>query len=525
MQRITDPVELELFRHLLASIAEEMGAVLRKTSYSANIKERRDYSCAVYDESAQTVAMGDHMPVHLGAMPLSVRHAIDAFTLAAGDVVILNDPFRGGTHLPDITAVAPVFVKGVSRPAFYVANRAHHSDVGGMTPGSMPLAREIFQEGIRIPPVLLVRRGEVQRDVLNLLLANVRTPVEREGDIAAQLMAIRRGQTRLSEIALKYGLARVRRNMTALMDYSERMMRTALGRLRPGAYEFEDFLEGDGFNNRPIRIAVRVTLAGAKAIVDFSGSDPQAEGSVNANYAVTLSAVTYVFRCLIREDVPYTAGILRPLTVIAPEGTVVNALAPAAMAAGNVETSQRITDVVLGALSRAAPELIPAASSGTMNNLTLGGRDPFRRQPFAWYETIAGGMGASPEGNGLSAVHTHMTNSLNTPVEAFEHQFPLRIRAYRIRRGSGGAGRHRGGDGIVREFEFLGPAQATILSDRRERGPWGLDGGGQGKPGRNSLLRAGRTIEVGSKQQLEIIAGDVLRIESPGGGGYGRVEK
>ncbi len=520
MQRVADPVELELFRHLLASIAEEMGAVLRKTSYSANIKERRDYSCAVYNESGQTVAMGDHMPVHLGAMPLSVRHAIDAFTLADGDVVILNDPFRGGTHLPDITAVAPVFVKGVSGPAFYVANRAHHSDVGGMTPGSMPLAREIFQEGIRIPPVLLVRRGEMQRDVLNLLLANVRTPVEREGDIAAQLMAIRRGETRLRETAAKYGLARVRRNMTALMDYSERMMRAALGRLRPGRYEFEDFLEGDGFTDKPIRIAARVTLGGTEATVDFSGSDPQAEGSVNANYAVTLSAVTYVFRCLIREDVPYTAGIMRPLTVIAPEGTVVNALAPAAMAAGNVETSQRITDVVLGALAQAAPELIPAASSGTMNNLTLGGRDPFRAQPFAWYETIAGGMGASSRGDGLSAVHTHMTNSLNTPIEAFEHQFPLRIRAYRVRRGSGGRGRHRGGDGIVREFEFLVPAQVTILSDRRERGPWGLDGGGSGKPGRNSLLRGGRTLAVRSKQQLEIIAGDVLRIESPGGGGY-----
>jgi N-methylhydantoinase B len=517
-----DPIELELFRHLLVSIAEEMGAVLRKTSYSANIKERRDYSCAVYDAEGETVAMGDHMPVHLGAMPLSVRHAMQAFDLAPGDVAILNDPFRGGTHLPDITAVSAVFVPGSRKPAFFVANRAHHADVGGMSPGSMPLAREIYQEGIRIPPILLVRGGRFDRELLGLILANVRTPVEREGDLLAQCMAIRRGEQRLLELVAKRGLPAIRRNMTALKNYSERMMRAAIRRLPRGRYRFEDALDGDGITNRPVKIAVTVTIHGDRATIDFTGSDAQVEGSVNANYAVAISATTYVFRCLVREDIPYTAGVMRPLEVIAPARSVVNAEPPAAMAAGNVETSQRITDVVLGALSKAAPELIPAASSGTMNNITFGGWDAARGQSFAYYETIAGGMGASAISDGPSATHTHMTNSWNTPVEAFEHQYPLRIRAYRIRSGSGGKGKHRGGDGIIREFEFLTPAQVTILADRRLRGPYGLHGGSAGAPGKNMLLRKRGASAIPGKARFEVRAGDVLRIESPGGGGYGQ---
>ena len=517
----TDPVELELFRHLLVSIAEEMGAVLRRTSYSANIKERRDYSCAVYDDRGETVAMGDHMPVHLGAMPLSVHEAITAFDLQPGDVAILNDPFRGGTHLPDITAVSPVFVKGVKKPAFYVANRAHHADVGGMSPGSMPLAREIFQEGIRIPPILLVRHGKLDRDLLNLLLANVRTPEEREGDLLAQCMAIQRGETRLHELVSKHGLRKVQFNMAALNDYSERVMRAAISRLPNGIYRFEDFLDSDGVTNRAVRIQASVTIENSSALIDFTGSDPQTGGCVNANYAIAVSATAYVFRCLIREDVPYTAGLLRPLRVVAPERSVVNARPPAAMAAGNVETSQRITDVVLGALAQAAPELIPAASSGTMNNLTVGGWDSQRGHMFAYYETIAGGMGASSIADGMSAIHTHMTNSWNTPIEAFENQYPLRIAAYRIRAHSGGAGNRRGGDGIIREFEFLAPAQITILSDRRARGPYGLNGGRDGKPGRNTLIRRGRTIWIPAKTSFEAKLRDVLRIETPGGGGWG----
>ncbi|HYV63840.1 MAG TPA: hydantoinase B/oxoprolinase family protein [Bryobacteraceae bacterium] len=511
-------IELELFRHLLVSIAEEMGVVLRKSSYSANIKERRDYSCAVYDERGEAVAMGDHMPVHLGAMPLSVRAARDAFDLEPGDVALVNDPFRGGTHLPDITAVAPVFTDG-RRPSFYLANRAHHADVGGMSPGSMPLAREIFQEGIRIPPVLIRRRGKIDRPLLDLLLANVRTPIEREGDLMAQLAAIHRGETRLQELVARQGEARVRRNMRAIQDYSARMMQAAIRELPRGVYRFEDCLDNDGVTGEPVWIRVAVTIAGGRAMVDFTGSAPQVQGSVNANFAVTLAATMYVFRCLIEDDVPFTAGILRPIRVIAPEGTVVNALPPAAMAAGNVETSQRITDVLLGALAKAAPDRIPAASSGTMNNLSFGGNG------FAYYETIAGGMGASAHADGASAIHTHMTNSWNTPVEAFEHQFPLRIAGYRVRRGSGGSGAHRGGDGIVREFEFLVPAEVTLLSDRRQRGPWGLAGGRSGKPGRNTLLRAGRSLKLPSKTRFDAQSGDLLRIETPGGGGWGQLKK
>jgi N-methylhydantoinase B len=516
-----NPIELELFRHLLVSIAEEMGVVLRRTSYSANIKERRDYSCALYDARGETVAMGDHMPVHLGAMPLSVRAVRESFELGPGDVAMVNDPFRGGTHLPDITVVAPVFTEGSRKPSFFVANRAHHADVGGMSPGSMPLAKEIFQEGIRIPPILIQRAGKIDRPLLDLLLANVRTPVEREGDILAQLASLERGVGRLLELVTKYGGRRVAGNMRALQDYSERMMRAAIGQLPRGVYRFEDCLDSDGMTPAPVWIRVTVTIDRDSARVDFSGSDAQVQGPMNANYAVTLAAVMYVFRCIIKEEVPFTAGILRPIQVHAPEGSVVNALAPAAMAAGNVEMSQRVTDVVLGALAQAAPDLIPAASSGTMNNLSFGGWDALRKSPFAYYETIAGGMGASSVGDGQSATHTHMTNTWNTPVEAFEHQFPVRVEGYRVRRGSGGRGAHRGGDGIVRELRFLVAAEVTILSDRRERGPWGLAGGEAGKPGRNTLVRAGREQRIAAKVRLDVRAGDVLRIETPGGGGWG----
>ena len=520
----SDAVELELFRNLFVSIAEEMGVVLRKTAYSANIKERRDYSCAVYDAAGETVAMGDHMPVHLGAMPLSVRHAIRAFPLGPGDVVIVNDPFQGGTHLPDITAVSAVFIRDRRRPAFYVANRAHHADVGGMSPGSMPLAREIYQEGIRIPPVLLVRGGVVDSGLLRLVLANVRTPGEREGDLLAQMMANQRGDQRLGEIVRKYGLARVARNMRELQNYSERMTRAAIRKLPDGVYRFADFLDGDGVSGRPVKIQVAITISGDRAHVDFTGTDGQVAGSVNANYAVALSATMYVFRCLVAEDVPYTAGLLRPIHVTAPERTVVNASAPAAMAAGNVETSQRITDVLLGALAQAAPDRIPAASSGTMNNLSLGAWDARRNHAFAYYETIAGGMGASAAGPGESAVHTHMTNSWNTPIEAFERQHPLRIRRYQVRRRSGGAGAHAGGDGIVREIEFLTPCDVTVLSDRRARGPYGLAGGRRGAPGRNTLLRGRARVKLPAKANFLVGAGDVLRIETPGGGGWGKKE-
>ncbi|MEO5925779.1 MAG: hydantoinase B/oxoprolinase family protein [Bryobacteraceae bacterium] len=502
-----DGVQLELFRHLLVSIAEEMGAVLRKSSYSANIKERRDYSCALYDARGETIAMGDHMPVHLGAMPLSVRAVMDAFELQAGDVALVNDPFQGGTHLPDITAVAPVFTGG-SKPSFYVASRAHHSDVGGMSPGSMPLATEIYQEGLRIPPILIRRAGKLDGPLLRMILANVRTPEEREGDIAAQLASIERGERRLQELSEKFGAKQLEAGAQGLQDYSERMMRATLRELRAGVYRFEDFLDNDGVTATPVKICVRVTIGKETATVDFTGSDAQVAGPMNANYAVTLAATIYVFRCLIREDVPFTSGILRPIRVIAPEGTVVNALAPAPMAAGNVETSQRVTDVLLGALAKAAPERIPAPSCGTMNNVSFGG-GLADKKAWAYYETIAGGAGASIAGPGLSAHHTHMTNSWNTPVEAFEHQYPVRIERYHVRRGSGGKGTHAGGDGIVRAFRFLKDAEVTLIADRRAKGP------GNAKSGKDSFN--GKAIA--SKTRLQARPGDVLEIQTPGGGG------
>ena len=528
--RVSGAADLEIFRNLFVSIAEEMGTVLRKTAFSANIKERRDYSCAVYDASGQTLAMGDHMPVHLGAMPLSVRHALDRFELGPGDVAIVNDPFRGGTHLPDITAVSGVFLgkPGRKKPKadFYVASRAHHADVGGMSPGSMPLAQEIYQEGLRIPPVLLLQGGEVVRDMMDLILANVRTPVEREGDLLAQVMAARRGEDRLREIASRYGLARVQRSASQLLDYTERMTRAMLRTIPAGTYAFEDFLDSDGITDTPVRIAVtlRIGVEGVgrdEVEVDFTGTSPQVAGSVNANYAVAVSAAMYCFRCLIQADVPYNAGLLRPIRIFAPDRTVVSAGLPAAMAAGNVETSQRITDTILGALAKAVPERIPAASSGTMNNLSFGGWDSLRNRPFAYYETIAGGMGASAAGAGRSATHTHMTNSWNTPTEAFEHQYPVRVRAYRIRGGSGGAGLHRGGDGIVRELEFLEDTDVTLLSDRRVRGPWGLAGGEAGAPGKNQVISEGTVRDIPAKVRLGLKKHETLRIESPGGGGWG----
>jgi N-methylhydantoinase B/oxoprolinase/acetone carboxylase alpha subunit len=519
-----NPIEFEVFKNLFVSVAEEMGVTLCRTGFSPNIKERLDYSCAVYAADGSTIAQGDHMPVHLGAMPLSVRAAIDHCPLDAGDIVVLNDPFRGGTHLPDITLVSPVFLRRGRRPSFYVANRAHHSDVGGMTPGSMPLAREIFQEGLIIPPVKLARRGEIVPDVMALILANVRTPDEREGDLTAQIAANRVGEARLREIVLKYGASRVAAYASALQDYSERVLRATIETIPDGEYTFEDRLDDDGFDGSSIRISVKLIVSGDGASVDFTGSDPQTSGGVNANFAITLSATLYAFRCLVEEDVLYNAGIARPVRVIAPEGSVVNATRPAAVAGGNVETSQRITDVILGALSRALPERLPAASQGTMNNVTLGGQDPRTGQQFAYYETIGGGMGARNGLDGISGVHTHMSNTRNTPVEAIEHYLPVRILQYGLRRGSGGRGRHRGGEGIVREYEMLTETAVTVLSERRVGAPYGAAGGEQGCSGRNVVIRnvgGGREEALGGKFWLTLKAGDRLRIESPGGGGYG----
>lgn len=554
-----DSIKLEIYRSLYTSVAEEMGVSLRRTAFSPNIKERRDYSCAVFDGGGRIIAQGDHMPVHLGSMPMSVKAAIAHCRMQPGDVVVLNDPYAGGTHLPDVTMVAPVFESGrrgdwetgrwgeagkgrrgedfpslpispspylpispSPRPLFFVANRAHHADIGGATPGSMGAATEIYQEGIRIPPIRIVRGGELDREVFNLLLANVRGREEREGDFAAQLGALKVGSERLLEMVARYGFAEADEYAGHLVDYAARRVRRRLETLPDGVYKAEDFLDDDGESDEPVRIAVKIEIRGDCARVDFTGSAPQVRGPINAVEAITVSAVYYVFRCLIPGDVPASAGILEPIEVIAPAGTIVNAVHPAPVAGGNVETSQRIVDVLFKALSQAAPELIPAASQGTMNNLTIGGWDARTGKEFAYYETVCGGMGARPTADGISAVHTHMTNSLNTPVEALEYAYPLRVRRYAIRRNSGGRGKHRGGNGTIREIELLTDAQVSLLSDRRKIAPYGLHGGEDGKRGQTELITVeGKKKKLPGKFSIAAGEGDRIVIETPGGGGCG----
>ncbi|HEY5073522.1 MAG TPA: hydantoinase B/oxoprolinase family protein [Pyrinomonadaceae bacterium] len=540
-----DPTTLEIYRALYTSVAEEMGVALRRTAFSPNIKERRDYSCAVFDSSGRVIAQGDHMPVHLGSMPMAVAAALREVEIGPGDVVALNDPFAGGTHLPDVTLVMGVFGKSAgsrrqtagktkrSSPAarllpsasclFYVANRAHHADIGGATPGSMGLATDVYGEGVRIPPIHLVRGGEICVDVMKLILANVRSSKERRADFEAQIGSLRTGAARLLEIVERRGTKEASEYAEHLISYSARMMRRAIAAIPDGSYQAEDALDDDGISASEIPIRVRVTIKGDRARVDFTGSAPQVAGALNAVEAITVSAVSYVFRCLVDTDVPASAGLIEPIEVIAPEGTVVNARHPASVAGGNVETSQRIVDTVFKALARAIPERIPAASQGTMNNLTIGGLDPRTGFEFSYYETVAGGMGARPALDGMNATHTHMTNSLNTPAEALEYSYPLRVRQYRIRKGSGGKGKHKGGDGSVREIEVLAPARMSLLSDRRKRAPYGLQGGDDGAFGRAFIIHNdGSKEELSSKGSWDLRAGDRVRIETPGGGGFGK---
>jgi N-methylhydantoinase B len=536
--RPLDPVRLEVFRHLFSALAEEMGAALRGAAYSPNIKERRDYSCAVFDGTGRMVAMGDHMPVHLGAMPMSVQAAIEAFPeMGNGDVVVLNDPFCGGTHLPDITLVAPVFERTGSRgtraarvlhnrlPLAYLAVRAHHADVGGMAAGSMPLAREVYQEGLRLPPVLLMRAGRRNEDVWRILMANVRTPVEREGDIGAQTGAIARGESRLLDLAARRGTQEIRTAMNELIVYADRLIRTGISQLPAGEYTAEDVLDDDGFGNGPLPIRVAIRIQRDRMEIDFEGTAPQTAGGVNAVAAITRSAVHYVVRCVVEallgQTLPAGGGELSAVHIHLPERTIVNAAPPASVAAGNVETSQRITDTLLLALAPALPDLIPAQSQGTMNNITIGGMDPRNREAFAYYETMAGGMGASARAPGLSGVHVQMSNSLNTPIEALEHAYPLRIVRYQLRRGTGGRGRNAGGDGVRRDVLLLGDADVSLLSERRARGPAGVQGGQAGEPGCNLLVREQKEEPLPAKTTFRARAGDVLSIRSPGGGGWG----
>jgi len=526
-------VRLALYQSLFAACAEEMGVTLMRTAHSPNIKERLDHSCAVFDARGRLVAQAAHIPVHLGSLPRAVEAALAVGPLVPGDVVLLNDPYAGGTHLPDLTLVSPVFLPrgrrgAAAAPDFVVASRAHHADIGGAAPGSMPLAREVYEEGLRLPPVFLVRGGRLQRDVLHLVLANVRTPDERRADLAAQLGAQATGERRLLDLARREAAGRgpgLARAAAALMDYAERRVRAELRRLPRGQFRFADALDDDGLGHGPVRIAVTLTLAGGRVRADFSGSDAQTPGPVNAVEAVTRAATYYAVRCVLGGDLPVNDGTFRPIEVVAPAGTVVNPMPPAAVAAGNVETSQRIVDVVLGAFARALPARIPAASYGTMSNLLIGGADPRSGRPFAYYETLGGGHGAGPGWNGESAMQAHMTNTRNTPVEALEHAYPLRVVATRIRRGTGGRGRWRGGDGIERVIALRAPARVTVISERRVLRPWGLAGGSPGARGVN-LLRVlgsrGQATRLPGKFQIDLPSGSMLTVTSPGGGGFGR---
>ncbi|HVB75090.1 MAG TPA: hydantoinase B/oxoprolinase family protein [Ktedonobacteraceae bacterium] len=529
-----DPVTLEIFKHLFASAAEEMGVTLGRTAYSPNIKERKDYSCACFDAQGRMIAQAVHIPVHLGAMPASVQAAIERFErFEPGDLILLNDPFLGGTHLPDITLVSPVFVgddpDGCHGELFgFVASRAHHADIGGMSPGSMPMSRELYQEGFIIPPIKLAKKGVVNQEVLELFYRNVRTPWERRGDLDAQMAAARVGERRLHEIIARYGSSATRAHAQALLIYAAQLTRAALARLPDAEASFTDYLDDDGWGAQSLPIVVRVRIDKGTLLVDFSGSAPRSAGCINAVQAVTRSAVLYVVRCIVGEHVPANQGCLEPVTIIIPVDSLLNPVSEgrlvdqqsAAVAAGNVETSQRIVDALFGAFAQLAPERIPAASQGTMNNLTFGGYDTERGKVFAYYETMGGGMGARPGADGLSGVHVHMSNTRNTPIEALEMELPVRVRRYSLRHASGGAGRYRGGDGLCRDLLFLSPASVTLLTERRIYRPYGLRGGQAGAAGVNQLERNGVVTLLPGKVTFDVGAGDILSISTPGGGGY-----
>lgn len=517
-----DPITLEVLRHALAGVAEEMNGSLIRSAYSPNIKERRDCSSALFTPEGEVVAQAESIPVHLGAMPFSVRAAVAAVRdWREGDVVVLNDPYLGGAHLPDITFVAPAFANGAL--VALVACRAHHADIGGGAPGSLtPTARDIYGEGLRIPPIRLWRGGNLDEDLQRLLLQNVRTPEERWGDLRAQGAACATGIARLRDLVARYGVESLREGMRAVLDYSERRTRAAISSLPRGTAEFVDYLDDDGAGGGPLPVRVRVEVRGDTVRVDFSGSAPQVRGPVNAVLAVTASAVYFSLRALTDPTIPPNAGCYRPVEIVAPEGTIVNPRPPAPVAGGNLETSQRIVDAVLGAFAQLVPDRVPAASQGTMNNIAVGGSDPRTGQPYTLYETIGGGSGARPDGDGVDGVHTGMTNTLNTPVEALELAYPLRVERYELRPGTGGRGRFRGGWGIRRDLTPLGHiAHVSLLTDRRRTRPYGLAGGEPGAPGENVLIRGGEEIVLPGKAELDLHPGEILSVRTPGGGGYG----
>ncbi|SDQ09146.1 N-methylhydantoinase B [Halopelagius longus] len=519
---------LEVVRNACEAIAEEMNANLVRTGYSPNIKERRDCSTALFDADGEMIAQAETMPVHLGAMPFSVRAAVDRFppeTLEPGDAVLLNDPFRGGAHLPDLTLVSPVFRGG--EVIAYAANRAHHADIGGARAGSVAAdSTEIYQEGLRIPPVKFVEAGETNEDVLELILANVRTPEERRGDLRAQEAANATGRRRFSDLAAERG-DELHAALEAVKDYSERRMRAEIAELPDGTYEFADVLDDDGRGNEDLPVEVAVTVDGDEVVVDFEGTAPQTEGPVNAVFAVTASATYYAVRCVTDPDIPPNHGCYRPVTIDAPEGTIVNPTPPAAVVGGNLETSQRVTDAVLGAFGSVVPDRVVAGSQGTMNNVTFGGTDPRDGTPYAFYETQGGGFGGRAGSDGLDAVHVHMSNTMNTPAEVLETAYPLRVERYELRPDSGGAGEFRGGLGLRRDIRVRDhEATFSLLADRRTHAPYGLDGGEDGASGLDALVDDdGEIVErLPGKTTRTLPPGSVVSIRTPGAGGYGAPE-
>jgi N-methylhydantoinase B len=506
-------IELGLFASRLEAVCEEMGLVLRQAAFSTNIRDRLDLSCAVFDADGDLSAQAAHIPVHLGSMAYAMAEIVGTVAWADGDMLVLNDPFLGGTHLPDVTLIAPLFVG--SELVAFVANRAHHADIGAATPGSMPVSRTLDDEGLIIPPTYLVRAGTLEQPVLERILAATRNPDDARGDFLAQISANRAGLSRLRALVERLGLADYRAAVEALNAYGERLARAALRTIPAGVYRFEDVLDDDGQGQALIPIRARVEVSADRIQVDFSGTADQVEGNVNCPLSVAAAAVLYVFRCLMPAHTPACAGTFRAIELSAPAGCLLNARRPAAVAAGNVETSTRVVDVVMGALIQAIPDLIPAASHGSMNNLALGSTEP--DGSWDYYETIGGGMGAGALGGGWSGVQTHMTNTLNTPIEVLETRFPLRVNRYALRAGSGGDGVRRGGDGLVRELTLLAPAQVTLLTERRRVAPWGSAGGEPGLVGRNRLN--GRDLPA--KVSLQVSAGDTLTVETPGGGGWG----
>ena len=519
-----DPITLEVIRHGFSAIAEEMNAALIRTGYSPNIKERQDCSCAVFDASGRMLAQAENIPVHLGAMPFSVASAIEAFppsSLAPGDAILVNDPYRGGAHLPDLTLISPVHRDGEVEG--FVANRAHHADIGGAYAGSIAAeAEEIYQEGLRIPPVRLYRSGELEEELLAMILANVRATDERRGDLRAQQAANQTGVSRYSDLAARHGTDTIRESTDALLDYAEQRMQAEIDDIPDGTYAFTDVIEDDGKGRESLEIHASVTVSDEEIIIDFSGSAEQSSGAINAVRAVTVSATYYAIRCITDPTIPANAGCYRPLEVRTTPGTLVNATPPAAVVGGNLETSQRIVDVVLGALNEALPDRAVAASQGTMNNLTIGGINPETGMEYAFYETQAGGAGAGSHGDGQDAVQVHMTNTKNTPIEVLETAYPCRVQRYALRPGSGGAGQYRGGLGIRRDIEIReGTATVSVLSERRLTRPYGIKGGEAGHAGKDVLIDEGESRILPAKSVHTVSAGTIVSMRTPGGGGYG----